>query len=309
MMPLLPNSPVPIAKVPSDVEPDRVVDGAVGLVGVVVQGVEEVHEGVAGPGPVHSDQQPGAVGRGELGDRGGDDLDVVGGGVRPGVAGAELEEQALAGVVAPHGEQVMAVGLLERAAGVFFVAVGYDDGGVDAQDDERAEVGAGDRRRRDPPVALGDQVPDVGADLGPGGGEPRRAAGGLVEYPPGGRDRRDRAEQFLLVGEHRDVPEPGSTVRDRHSEVAEDPAPVEARVGRGAGHRRRERGGHPDLVHQHPRPGRAGPAGDPGTADGREHAGRPLRRLHLRSAPVLEADRASDTHIVPGQEHFAFAGV
>ncbi len=65
-----------------DVEADGVVHGALGVGGVVAELVEEPDEGVAGPGAVDGDQQPVAVPLGELGDRRGDDLDVVVGGVR-----------------------------------------------------------------------------------------------------------------------------------------------------------------------------------------------------------------------------------
>lgn len=50
---------------------------------------QPVGQAVACAGAVGADQQYAAVGAGDLGDRPGQHLDVVGGGVRPGVACAQ----------------------------------------------------------------------------------------------------------------------------------------------------------------------------------------------------------------------------
>ena len=65
-----------------------------------------------------------------------DDLDVVGGGVRPGVAGAQHDHRALTAPVAgsvvdPGGQGVVAEPLLEGRCNALLVGVDIDQGGVD----------------------------------------------------------------------------------------------------------------------------------------------------------------------------------
>ena len=128
--------------------------------------VEPVQQLVGGAGAVGADQQLPAVGGGDLGDRVGEHLDVVGGGVRPGVPGAQHRGQELAGVVAPHPERVEPEGPLERGRGVLLLGVRDHDRGVDVEHDRVAEVGAGDPAGRD---TAGQLRPDVAADPGPRG--------------------------------------------------------------------------------------------------------------------------------------------
>lgn len=54
------------------------------------------------------------MGAGDLGDRVGEDLDVVGRGVRPRPAGPQLGRKELLAVVAPHPDRVEQRRLLER---------------------------------------------------------------------------------------------------------------------------------------------------------------------------------------------------
>ena len=87
-----------------EVEPDAVVDPPSGG---GVQGGDVGEEVFGGACTVAGDQQVPPVGRGDLVDRGGQDLEVVGDRVAAGVARAELDRQALLGVVAPGCERVM----------------------------------------------------------------------------------------------------------------------------------------------------------------------------------------------------------
>ncbi|GAB6987701.1 hypothetical protein JCM10369A_42270 [Nocardioides pyridinolyticus] len=84
---------------------------------------------------------------------------VVGGGVRPGVPGAQLRGEELTGVVAPHPERVEPEGPLERGGRVLLLAVANHDRGVDIEHDQLiVEPGAGDPAGRQ---AVGDLGPDV----------------------------------------------------------------------------------------------------------------------------------------------------
>jgi hypothetical protein len=203
----------------------------------------------------------------------------------------------------------MTVGACDGAGRFFRVAVGDDDRRVDAQDDERAEVGAGDGRRRDRPVPGGDHLPDVCADLGAGRRDLGEPAGGLLERAPGGRGGGDRAEQFVLVGEGADVAEPGAAVGDGDGLVGQDAATVEGRAAGGARERPGPCHGQADRVREHPQSGGAGTTGDPGPTDGGVQAVGPLLRCHLGSAPDRGDVLGFDTLIVPGQGHFSVSGV
>jgi hypothetical protein len=73
-----------VADSPVEREPDAVVEAASPDPALVAQPVQQL---VRSTGPVAADQQLLAAGRRDLGDRISQDLDVVGGGVRSGVAG------------------------------------------------------------------------------------------------------------------------------------------------------------------------------------------------------------------------------
>lgn len=75
---------------------------------------EPVQQAMPRASAIGADQQPLAVGGGDLGDRLAQHLDVVGGGVRPGVACPEPGGEELNCVVAPDPDRVVAEGPLER---------------------------------------------------------------------------------------------------------------------------------------------------------------------------------------------------
>src|SRR5690606_10856353 len=95
---------------------------------------------------VGADQYLSAALLGELGQGKPGGVDVIGGGVGPGVSGSQQQGQGFAGaVLAVVGEdrhRVEAEGLLPGRGGVLFVGVGNDDGGVDVDRDQLA-VGSG----------------------------------------------------------------------------------------------------------------------------------------------------------------------
>ena len=118
---------------------------------------------------VGTDQQLAAVGGGDLGDRVGQHLDVVGGRVRPGVPGTELRGEELLGVVAPHPERMESEGPLEGGRSVLLLTVRDHDRGVDIEHDQVvAQVGAGDPAGRDTAGTTGTRRGD--------GPEPARSA-------------------------------------------------------------------------------------------------------------------------------------
>ena len=97
---------------------------------------------------IGADQHPPPRDCGELGESSAGRGDVVGGGVRPGVAGAEHDGQRLPGsfraVISKHSQGVEPVGFLPRRRGLLLIGVHGDDGGVDVDRDQPA-AGAGRR--------------------------------------------------------------------------------------------------------------------------------------------------------------------
>ena len=92
---------------------------------------------------------------GDLGERLVEDGDVVGGGVRAGVAAAHPGGEELAGVVAERQHRVVAEGLLERGCGLLFLAVSDHDRRVQV-DHQRVHCAPGRRCGREcPAVCLG----------------------------------------------------------------------------------------------------------------------------------------------------------
>jgi hypothetical protein len=93
------------------VEPDAVVNPPPGR---GVPGGDVPQQVFDGSGAVAGDQQVPPVGRRDLVDRGGQDVQVVADRVRSGVARPELDRQALLRVVAPCCEWMMTLCPLER---------------------------------------------------------------------------------------------------------------------------------------------------------------------------------------------------
>ena len=140
-------------------------------------------------------------------------------------AWAENPGQRLARVIA-GGEQRMMPVAFEIRLCQFLVAVRLDAGRVqpDAGGALKLPVRDPDRRQR---PGLRPRVPprlvhsggDLAADRFPAGR-------GLLQRPPRGRHRRDRAEQLPLVAHHPEIADHPGPVRDRARQVREHPAPV-----------------------------------------------------------------------------------
>ncbi len=144
------------------------------------------------PAPSHRTNRSLRWAAGDLGDRVGEHLDVVGGGVRPGLPGAQHRGQELLRVVAPDAERVEPEGPLERGRRLLLLAVRDHDRGVHVEHDRLTEVGPGDLRGREPPA--GSQLrPHMTPDPGPRGRDLlHRAWRDLVQGPPHRRRRGDR---------------------------------------------------------------------------------------------------------------------
>lgn len=134
-----------VAELLGDREPDGVVDAAAPDLALLGESAEQAAGGAC---TVAVDQQRASVGGRDLRDRVGEDLDVVGGGVRPGVACPELAGEELLRVVAPHPERVVPEGPLERGGRVLLPGVRDHNRRVDVEHDDAAGPGQ-TRVRRD----------------------------------------------------------------------------------------------------------------------------------------------------------------
>jgi hypothetical protein len=190
-----------------------------------------------------------------LRDRVGEQVEVVGGGVRAGVARPQLDRQHLAGVVAGHEHGVEAVRVFVGGCRAVLVRVGEHDGGVDVQHHRSlADLAAGRRRRRRATA----QLPQPGPHHRPGGGDaPQPHPIELVEHSPDRGVRGDRPEHLLLVAQHVDVADRLTAVGDQHREIDQQPAAVMGRPPAPAGQCRRQRRGQPGPVGQQPQQRRA----------------------------------------------------
>ena len=123
----------------------------------------------------------------DLGQGGVEDGDVVGGGVRPGVARPQQPGQRFAGVVQVGPHRVIAERALERRRRGLFLAVADHDRGVqvDHQPDQVMPGRPGRRIRR--AGGLGALRPDDFPGRRPGPGDRRELVGvELVQQPPHG---------------------------------------------------------------------------------------------------------------------------
>ena len=221
---------------------------------------------MGGAGPVGADQQLPPVSGRDLSDGRGQDGDVVGGGVRAGVPGAQHQRQRFLGVVAPETQRVVAEALLERRSRTFLPGVRRDQGGVDVEDDGVTEIGVSDPRGGEPVGQLG---PDVRADRRPRFVDPfPRCGGDLVQGPPHRRRGRDRSEDLALVAQDVDVGDRLTAAGDQDRDIDQDPTPVVRRdeppPSQGPG----QRAGQADLVRQQPGRDVPGVGHDPGAVRG-----------------------------------------
>jgi hypothetical protein len=149
--------------------------------------------------------------RGQLAQGGADDGDVVGGGVRAGVAAAQQHRHRLPGpglaVIEERAQRVMPEAAFERRRGLLLLRVGGHQGGVDI-DDQRSPVIN--------PVIRGDDTgPGPHLPAGGGSGHLDRAHGpvGVVgqrgDQPRDRRVRGDPPEHLGCPAQHRNI---GQTV-------------------------------------------------------------------------------------------------
>ena len=168
-----------------------------------------------------------AVGFGHLAQGSVEDVDVVGGGVRAGVAAAQLAGEKLPGVVAERQHRVIPERPLERRRRLFLLRMADHDRGVqiDHQAGQLAAGRGGRWERR--PTGL--------AVLGPGHLAGRRSRPrdpgqpgvvDAVEQPPTRRVRGHRPEQRRLVLEHRHIRDGARPVSDRDRHVDQHPPRV-----------------------------------------------------------------------------------
>ncbi len=184
-----------------------------------------VQPGLGGAGTVAADQDRRAVPMlvGDLGERLVGDLDVVGGGVRPGVPGPEHPGQRFVGVVQPGQQGVIAKSVLERGRSLRLLRMAGHQAGVEVDHQTRhGDPGAdqgGDRTAR-----LGAEQPGPFTRDGPGPLQ-RVQPGGLdpVQYPPGRRGRGDRPEQAGLVAQHRQIRDRLTAIGQQHRQIGQHP--------------------------------------------------------------------------------------
>ena len=117
------------------------------------------------PGRVGPDQHAAAMGGGDLADRVAEQVDVVLGVVGVRVPRPQPDREEFAGVVAPHPERMEPEPALEVRRRLLLLRVGGDQRRIHIEHHDVAEIGASDRRRRQPGRQ---QRPHVPADLGPG---------------------------------------------------------------------------------------------------------------------------------------------
>ena len=278
-------------------------------------GREPVQQLVGRSGAVDPDEHgpaaavPGDVVRGQLTQGGADDGDVVGGGVRPGVAGPQQHPDrlpgALAAVVDERGQRMMAEPALERRRRRLLVRMGGHQRGVDVDDHRTAVIGGVIRSGRPGPR------PHHLAGRGPCRVDRRAAAVGVAgqraDQPRDRRVRRDAAEDLRGGAQDRDVGQAVPAQRERHRQVQQDLGRV---VDRGRP--------PPSLERDRQRPVQ------PGRADGvdqqhrtgvRHHARpgsvgadawiQPRRLPHQKGAPPARRSCPSARQIIAGQEHLS----
>ena len=185
-------------------------------VGGGVQRGQVVDDVVGGARAVDADQHVGAPRGGDLGERGVQHREVIGGGERAGIARALHHRQRVPDVGAPAGQRVKPEPALVGARRLGLGAGGLDQGGVQPDDQHRpwpatglgggsGQVLAGDRHRGQLPVPGHDRRPRRGPRRGGGPGQP----------PPGQPVAAQPLGQLVQRPQHRGVRCP--TARDRRS--------------------------------------------------------------------------------------------
>ena len=231
---------------------------------------------------VTADQQIATVGPGDLGDRLGEDLDVISRRVRPRSTGAQLRCEKLLRVVAPHAERMEPEGPFERRRSQLLLTVSDHDRGIDIEHHGRAEVTPRDLGGRD---AVGQLCPHVSPSPCPRDGDLLQPTGrDLVQGAPHRRWRGDRTQYPGLMAQHVDVGDRLTAIGEHHRDIDQDPATVVDRGERVAGHRRGETTRQAGSVGQQTKPDtpRVGHHADTVTGHGQPTG--PRSTLHLRSA-------------------------
>ena len=183
----------------------------------------------------------------------------------------------------------------------FLVAVRGHDGRVQPDAGHALEPAVRDPDRRQPAVprdAVRPRVPPRlvhrRRDLAP---PAVPASRGLLQRPPRGRHRRDRAEQLPLVAHHPEIADHPGPVRDRARQVREDAAPVMAAQRRRQ--RRRQPGRQARPVRELPQQDKPRVRHDARAAAGDFKTTRPSCSVHAESAPRTRTDKGLDNPYRP----------
>lgn len=180
----------------------------------------------------------------------------------------------------------------------------FDQGRIDADDDQIFDVAVRGASRRYRSVTAGDQRPHVSADLVAVGGDLSQCV--CVDVgagAPRGRGRCDGAEDSFLVSEDLDIGDGGAAAGDRYCEVSEDSAAVVDRIvaGQCTGKGVRQA----DFVGEYAGHDASGVGHDVVSADFDVEAVGPLDILHVRGAPVsADFDVVANT-IIAGRVHLS----
>ncbi len=185
----------------SDLGGDGVADRERGLDPALSQSSQVGEEGLGAARAVGADEDRGPVamrvrdlGKGLVEDR-----DVIGGGVRSGVARPQETCQGLAGVVQEAEHRVVAEAALVGRGGLFLLGVAGDQCGVDVQHQARQLTPSGVRWRQGASGLVRLQPGDL-ARLGPGCSQ--RGQGSRADtcrHPPCGGGGGNRTEHVALV--------------------------------------------------------------------------------------------------------------
>jgi len=162
------------------------------------------------------------------------DLDVIGGGVGPGIAGAQDPRQGFGGVVQPCADRVEAEPFSVSGCGVLLVGMGIEQGGVEVQ---RHVAVLGDRVETRPPH----RPAHPGARLAHGG---EQCVVDGVDHPERRGDRGHGTEDVCLQAQAEQIRQGITPAGDGHRQIRDHlagvmaPAPLAhrgQRLGQGVG--------------------------------------------------------------------------